>query len=169
MKRILMSLLMCATFTSFMPCANTVEDSSFVQIAEPIPAPVTVEKEVIDVAEEIEEEPPITVEERDLLAKLVWYEAQGEDLLGKQYVVDVVLNRVDSDLFPDTITDVIYEKNQFSTAKFLTDDIDITEDCYEAVDKEVVERLNTEILYFNCNCNISGTYVFNYGGHWFGK
>lgn len=43
-----------------------------------------------------------TLEEREL-AQLVEAEAGTQGFYGKQLVADVVLNRVDSDIFPDTI------------------------------------------------------------------
>ncbi|WP_082234500.1 cell wall hydrolase [Halobacillus massiliensis] len=52
--------------------------------------------------------------EKDLLARLVEAEAQGENYSGKVAVATVVLNRVDSDIFPDTIHNVINDGIQFS-------------------------------------------------------
>jgi N-acetylmuramoyl-L-alanine amidase len=52
--------------------------------------------------------------ELDLLARVVHGEAAGEPFVGKVAVAAVVLNRVDSPLFPDTIAGVIYEPWQFS-------------------------------------------------------
>ena len=49
-----------------------------------------------------------------LLAKLVYGEARGESYKGQVAVAAVVLNRVDSPLFPNTIAGVIYQKGQFS-------------------------------------------------------
>jgi N-acetylmuramoyl-L-alanine amidase len=51
----------------------------------------------------------LTAEEKDLLARLVRAEAVGEPYAGKVAVATVVFNRVDSELFPNTIKDVIYE------------------------------------------------------------
>ncbi|MBM7552230.1 cell wall hydrolase [Thalassobacillus pellis] len=56
----------------------------------------------------------ITASEKDLLARLVEAEAKGEPYSGKVAVAAVVLNRVDSDLFPDSIHGVIYDGYQFS-------------------------------------------------------
>ncbi len=53
-------------------------------------------------------------EELMLLARVVYAEAAGEPYLGKVAVAAVVLNRVDSPLFPDTIPGVVYEPWQFS-------------------------------------------------------
>lgn len=52
--------------------------------------------------------------EKDLLARLVRAEAQSEPYIGKVAVAEVVLNRVASNKFPDSIKGVIYQKNQFS-------------------------------------------------------
>jgi len=51
--------------------------------------------------------------EIDLLARLVRAEAEGEPYNGKVAVACVVLNRVESPRFPNTIRNVIYEKGQF--------------------------------------------------------
>ncbi|PGT75017.1 MULTISPECIES: cell wall hydrolase [Bacillaceae] len=51
--------------------------------------------------------------EIDLLARIVRAEAQTESFEGKVAVASVVLNRVDSPKFPDTVREVIYQRNQF--------------------------------------------------------
>ncbi|WP_413298898.1 cell wall hydrolase [Bacillus sp. 1P10SD] len=51
--------------------------------------------------------------EIDLLARLVRAEAESEPYQGKVAVACVVLNRVDSSAFPNTIKEVIYQKGQF--------------------------------------------------------
>lgn len=49
-----------------------------------------------------------------LLAKIVYGEARGEPYKGKVAVASVVLNRVESSLFPNSISKVVYQKNAFS-------------------------------------------------------
>jgi N-acetylmuramoyl-L-alanine amidase len=49
----------------------------------------------------------------DLLARIVRAEAQTEPFEGKVAVADVVLNRVESSKFPNTIKEVIYAPGQF--------------------------------------------------------
>ncbi|MFC5714046.1 cell wall hydrolase [Thalassorhabdus alkalitolerans] len=51
----------------------------------------------------------ISENEKDLLARVVHSEAKGEPYAGKVAVATVVLNRVESDEFPNTINDVVYE------------------------------------------------------------
>lgn len=57
----------------------------------------------------------ITQEEFDFLVSIVSAEARGESFEGQVAVVDVILNRVDCDWYPDTITGVITQKGQFES------------------------------------------------------
>lgn len=50
----------------------------------------------------------------DLLARLINGEARGEPYKGQVAVGAVVMNRMKSSEFPDTISGVIYQKGQFS-------------------------------------------------------
>lgn len=56
----------------------------------------------------------VSEEDLLLLQKIVMAEAEGEPYQGKVAVANVVLNRLRSANFPDTIHDVIYQKSQFS-------------------------------------------------------
>lgn len=119
--------------------------------------------------EEIEEE--IRFGEMELIAQLVMAEAGNQDLTGKRYVVDVVLNRVDSDDFPDTVEEVIFQENQFSVIEngaFDEAGWKITEECYEAVKLEYEERLNYDILYFSRGKSKYASNHFKHQDHWFG-
>lgn len=80
-----------------------------------------------------------TEEDYIALVKIVEAEATGEDLIGKIMVANVVLNRVKSDQFPNTIHDVIYEKyngrSQFSPVDDgRIESVPLTESTYEAVE-----------------------------------
>ena len=74
-------------------------------------------------------------EEDNMLVKIAMAEAEGEGLEGKALVIRVVLNRVYSDKFPDSIEDVISQPKQFSVYKeggrYWTTTPD--EECYEAL------------------------------------
>ncbi len=50
-----------------------------------------------------------------LLARIIHGEARGEDFRGKVAVGSVILNRIKSNQFPNTIRDVILQKGQFSS------------------------------------------------------
>ncbi|MHC5291119.1 cell wall hydrolase [Bacillus licheniformis] len=55
-----------------------------------------------------------TAHEIDLMARLVRAEAESEPYAGKVAVAVVVLNRVESSQFPNSIKEVIYQPGQFS-------------------------------------------------------
>lgn len=78
-------------------------------------APTTKEAESTTLNISIKKETYVFSErEKYLLQKLAMAEAEGEDTEGKALVMRVVLNRVKSDMFPNDIESVIYEKKQFS-------------------------------------------------------
>ncbi len=56
----------------------------------------------------------LTNEELDLLERLVQCEAGGEDMVGKILVANVVINRVNSKRFPNTVSGVINANRQFA-------------------------------------------------------
>lgn len=69
-----------------------------------------------------------------LLAKIAMAEAEGCNTKIKTLVIMCVLNRVWSDEFPDTIEEVIFQKNQFSPINNgRWDRVEPNKDCYEAV------------------------------------
>lgn len=106
----------------------------------------------------------------ELLAICVEAEAGNQGLLGKRLVVDVILNRVDSDIFPDDIVSVITQENQFST---YTDGgmekvIDPSEETYEAVRMELEQRISYKIVFFSSEgYSKYGIDAFKYKDHYF--
>ena len=58
-------------------------------------------------------------EEVYLTAQLVHHEAHNQAYNGKVAVAEVVLNRVQSSLFPDKVNDVIFQNGQFSSLRRL--------------------------------------------------
>lgn len=92
----------------------------------------------------------ITDNERDLLERLVHAEAKGEPYEGKVAVAVVVLNRIDSNEFPDTVSEVINQDKQFTPVS----NGKINKPAGESSKKAVEEALHTdrslvtESLYF---------------------
>ena len=72
---------------------------------------ISLTDEEIDFGQQIDLFISLTDEEIDLLAKIVWLEANGEPVEGQEAVVEVVLNRMASDLYPDTLYDVLSQNN----------------------------------------------------------
>lgn len=48
------------------------------------------------------------------LAKMIYAEARGESYTGQVAVGAVIMNRIESNQFPNTLTEVLYQKNQFT-------------------------------------------------------
>ena len=76
--------------------------------------------------------------EIDTFAKIVHAEARGEPFMGQVGVAAVVINRVLDSHFPNTVTDVIYQKHNGKYAFSAVWDgqiyLDADENAYEAVD-----------------------------------
>ncbi len=83
-----------------------------------------------------------------LLAALIYCEAGGECYAGKLAVGAVVVNRVNSSSFPNTISGVIYQKSQFTPAssgklKRVLNSGNIPSSCYEAAKEALSGTDNT--------------------------
>ena len=119
---------------------------------------------------ETKSERHLTYAEKLLLAACVYAEANTEDLIGKRYVVDVILNRLDSDKFPNSISRVIYEKGQFWTQGMPTDYSKIPQECFDAIEMELESQLTYEAVYFRSGrYHNFGTALFSHGNHYFSK
>lgn len=145
--------------------------------------PIKVEQEV---EEEVEEEVVETVEptkeeiaeeeyygELELLACVVYCEARGEErngdhgVEGMRRVASVVLNRVKSDEFPDTIEGVITQSGQFACYPYPVLSCDPSKYAYKAVKLELEEQIDTKSLYFS-RAQVGGTtYNYTYLNHVF--
>lgn len=111
--------------------------------------------------------------ELELLALVIQAEAGNQDELGKRYVADVVMNRVNSKAFPDTIREVIYQKNPVQFACVYDGALDragytVTEDCFTIAEEEYWSQQDTEIVYFRTQkYHSSGHPKFRHGDHYF--
>ena len=122
-----------------------------------------------DTEEQIQEE--IRLGDMELIAQLVEAEAGNQDMTGKCLVVDVILNRVESPDFPDTVEEVIFQPGQFSVitnGAFDKAGYNMQDSDYAAVAMEYELHQNKDVMYFN-NCKaVSGSSrPFKVGGHWF--
>lgn len=93
----------------------------------------------------------VTNKEKDLLARLVQAEAKGESYEGKVAVATVVLNRVDSPHFPDTITQVIKQKGAFTPVQNGQIKKPASAEAKKAVDEALTrnDHLQNSIYFYN--------------------
>lgn len=144
-------------------------DASIVELEVPIEEPLE-ETEIIP--EPITERLySLSDEEIDLLALVTMAEAEGEPEEGKRLVIDTILNRVDSEYFPDTVYDVIYQPKAFTS--MWTSRVDrcyVRDDIRRLVIEELESRTNDEVIFFRTDYYHSyGTELFQVGNHYFSK
>lgn len=127
----------------------------------------------------------ISNKEYEILCRIVQAEAGGEDRLGKQMVADVIINRVNSPKFPNTIEGVVFQgvggNPQFSPlrdGRYYA--VSITAETRSAVDAAMKGEDNSRgALYFvNAGKADPGSYAWfencltfcgEHGGHRFYK
>ena len=151
----------------------------YVPIPEPVRVviPVQVEKaiyiEVPGIASECAERwkgITITPQEKWLMACLAWREARGEGILGMRLVLEVVLNRVLSPHFPNTVMEVLYQPGHFTPSgeALELEDITPTDAQFEALDLVLSETpITEEDVVFFAQSPIYGEIFLHVGGHYF--
>ena len=115
----------------------------------------------------------ISFEEGDryLLANLIYCEAGGESYEGQLAVASVVINRVRSSVYPNTVVGVIYQNKQFSPVASGRLELALaankaTSRCYQAADEAMSGVTNVgNCVYFRTP--VEGLTGINIGGHVF--
>ena len=117
----------------------------------------------------------LDAEERYLLAKIAMAEAESEDTAGKALVIMVVLNRVQSGDFPDSIEEVVYQPGQFSPVgdgRF--DMVEPDADCWAALDLIMLDGWDGSCgaTYFESESESTWhgrnlDFLFQHGSHYF--
>ena len=126
-----------------------------------------------------------SAEEIQVLERIVEAEAGGEDADGKLLVANVVLNRVRDEAFPNTITEVVFQRDgrvvQFSpVANGRYDAVTVSEETREAVERALCgEDISEGALFFAARKYADEkamrwfdeklTLLFQHGGHEFFK
>lgn len=124
-------------------------------------------------------------EDLDILSRIVEAEAGNQDVEGRLLVANVVLNRVGSEKFPDSVKDVVFQEEkgvcQFSpVSNGRIWEVQVSEETDEAVERALEgEDISDGALYFVARkyaddgkvnwFDSNLTYLFEYGGHEFFK
>ena len=119
----------------------------------------------------------LTDTDLEVLLRIVEAEAGSEDEDGKLLVANVVLNRLNSEAFPDTVSEVVFQRekgiSQFSPVR-------VSEETVSAVERALMgEDISQGALYFVARKYADSskvewfdrnlTYLFVHGGHEFFK
>lgn len=109
----------------------------------------------------------LKIKEYNVLLRIVEAEAGGEDITGKMLVANVIMNRVQNGRFPDTVTEVVYQKNANGKAQFSPtvngriDSVNVSQETVDAVERVLNgEDSSNGALYFR-SVHSSGTWHDN--------
>lgn len=127
----------------------------------------------------------LNASELDVLRRIVESEAGCEDEDGRLLVANVILNRVNDDKFPSTVTEVVFQQEngvaQFSpVSSGRIYRVEVSEETCEAVDRALNgEDISQGALYFASRKHADSTkmrwfdenleFLFEHGGHEFFK
>lgn len=150
------------------------------------PGEENVETEIPVEEEPVPEEPAeadssfyLDGQEYQVLLRIVEAEAGGEDTTGKMLVANVIMNRVRSSQFPDTVPEVVYQRHngaaQFSpTADGRINTVNVSSDTVQAVTRVMNgEDYSAGALFFRSVHSRSGWFdralhrVVEHGNHIF--
>lgn len=107
--------------------------------------------EVVEVFNHNNKSINLTEDDVNLMAKIVYAESKGEPFEGKVAVASVILNRVLSPKFPDSVNEVVFQPNAFSCV--IDGEISVipTEECYNAVYEAIRgnDPTNEALFFYN--------------------
>lgn len=167
-------LSLCAVFIFSVTTISTAEEP--VLEAEVMPLYIstasykpTEDISVMSMEETEEKEELLSDEDIALIALVTMAEAEGECEEGKRLVIDTILNRIDSEHFPDTAYDVIYQPYQFSSMwNGRVDRCEVRDDICQLVKEELECRKNYDVIFFTAGCYSDyGVPMFQVENHYF--
>lgn len=108
-------------------------------------------------------------EDIELIAKIVYIEARGEPLSGQEGVVEVILNRITSNEFPNTVYDVVSAHNQFESFELLDKALP-NETQYAAINNVLYQNHNNvnDSIYF-ATSPLTNNLIIQIQNHYFCK
>ena len=122
----------------------------------------TIKEEKEDPEEKIEVN-EFTYEEAQLLMKIAMAEAGNQGEEGMWLVMSVIVNRRNDDAFPDSIHDVAYQKNCFSTVKSgKINYVGLSEEAHTALARIEKGEVEPDIIGFENKNNKSLERYFDY-------
>ena len=102
-------------------------------------------------------------EEMVMIGKVVQHEAGNQSELGKRLVIDTIMNRVESDKFPNTVKEVIGQKGQYCNPKNYP-----PRDIYKLIAQEIYNRTNPQVLWYKTKSyHKYGIPIIQEGDHYF--
>lgn len=104
-----------------------------------------------------------TPEEIVMIGKIVQHECPHESELGQRLVIDTIMNRVESEAFPNTVRDVLAQPGQYCNPKKYPPRY-----IYSIIAQEAYNRTNNQVIYYRTKKYHShGTPIIQEGSHYF--
>ena len=98
-----------------------------------------------------------------LIGKVVQHEAGNQSELGKRLVIDTILNRVESESFPNSVIDVINQPGQYCNPKEYG-----PVELYSIIAQEMYVRTNDQVLWYRTKrYHTFGVPIIKEGSHYF--
>lgn len=115
----------------------------------------------------------LSAEDFDLLRRIMALEGHTEGHDGLKAIAEVVFNRMRSDRFPDTLSEVIYQKGQFATVKYLSKPYVLPDEAEDDAISEVLRETttvlpSTEYVFFSRGKSNGKAFV-KINHHWFSR
>ena len=113
----------------------------------------------------------LTDEEKEMIYKITYAESGNQEIEGQRAVIEVILNRLHSEHYPNTVEEVLSQSGQFSTWKKVKY-IEYNEEQVEALkmvcnEDPILDDPN--YMYFNGTPFKNTQDNIQIGDHWFGK
>lgn len=108
-------------------------------------------------------------DDMELVALVCVAEAESESEMGKRLVIDTIFNRLESPYYPNTISKVVYARDQYScVTNGRLEKVEYNEYIANLVMEELANRTNSKVIYFNTNRYFGfGTPIVKEGHHYF--
>lgn len=144
--------------------STTVEEFSSLSICEEATIPVvTLEQEVTNSDETLYD--TLSEEEITLIELTVQHEVGSFSIEYKELIAGIILNRLNSPDFPDTIIEILYEENQFSNGNYAG--VVVDDDTVQAVENVFTSEAPPHDATYYYNPDLSAYYAvvwFEYSG-----
>ena len=163
-----LSVVYPCTCQRHLATAATIQHVEVINVAPPCEIETgTLIKDIEQEQTDVEEEISVSAEDLRFLSAIVWAEARNQCLAGQQAVAIIVMNRVSSELFENTVYKVITQTNQFTPVEYGTfdtglkmyDNGEISESIIDAATYAL--RGNTCVIYNNTSIDLKGYFFFS--------
>ena len=129
---------------------NHIEDINQIKVGDSLIILKETSKSEVDMTLTYENDLNLTEKDKVLLTQLVYSEANNQSEDGKKAVVDVVINRMLHESYPDSVEEIILQKGQFVNSEKIST-LPVTENNRQAVEEalDTIDSTNGALFFWN--------------------